>query len=88
MVLFLLNYGCAVNTRDKQERTALHLAAYMGHEDVVWTLLQRSADVNARDKNVSWAISKKKFLVCLFPHPFFLNDVFLAEVYTTACCSS
>lgn len=53
MVTFLLKFGCAVNTRDKKERTALHWAAFMGHEDVVWSILQRSADVNARDKNVS-----------------------------------
>lgn len=52
MVNFLLNSGCAINTRDKKERTALHWAAFMGHEDVVWTLLQKYADVNARDKDV------------------------------------
>lgn len=53
MVNFLLSYRCAVNTRDKKERTALHWAAFMGHEDIVWTLIQSSADVNARDKDVS-----------------------------------
>lgn len=76
MVTFLLKFGCAVNTRDKKERTALHWAAFMGHEDVVWSILQRSADVNARDKNVS------VFLFLLF----FLCVLVFSVFHCSLCC--
>ena len=33
------HYGCDVNYLDKNGNTALHLAAYYGHADVVATLL-------------------------------------------------
>jgi len=40
-----------VNIVNNNNQTALHLAAYQGHSDVMKELLGCKADVNVRDKN-------------------------------------
>ena len=52
MVQLLLEKGATINAFDKQDRRALHWAAYMGHVDVVRTLVSYGAEVNCRDKQV------------------------------------
>lgn len=47
-VRYYLDSGVSVDMTDGRE-TALHLACYRGREDVVQLLLERNADVNARD---------------------------------------
>ncbi|CAC5361213.1 unnamed protein product [Mytilus coruscus] len=53
-----------VHDRDNQERTVLHLAAIGGHGDVVNYLLDKGADLEARDKfNISpWDYARNKQL--------------------------
>uniref|UniRef100_A0A7S4H8T1 Cyclic nucleotide-binding domain-containing protein n=1 Tax=Guillardia theta TaxID=55529 RepID=A0A7S4H8T1_GUITH len=46
----LISNGINVNESNYDLRTALHLAACEGHEDVVKYLLSKSADVNCRDR--------------------------------------
>lgn len=53
MCELLLTNGVMVNALDKQDRRALHWAAYMGHCDVVRLLLQFGAEVGVRDREVS-----------------------------------
>lgn len=50
-----------INQRDAQGATALHYAAFSGHRAVVQELVQRGADVNAKDAEfgatpAGWAI--------------------------------
>jgi hypothetical protein len=45
-----LSRGAAIESRDKQGRTALILAAQNGHADAVMLLIQKGADTRARDK--------------------------------------
>jgi ankyrin repeat protein len=50
-----------INQRDAQGATALHYAAFSGHRAVVHELVQRGADVNAKDAEfgatpAGWAI--------------------------------
>ena len=49
MVRLLLDKGAYINAKDSYERTALHLAAFDGHKDIVQLLLDRGADVNPKD---------------------------------------
>jgi hypothetical protein len=44
------HYGCDVNYLDKTGNTALHLAAYYGHADVVATLLRLNSDLTIKNK--------------------------------------
>jgi hypothetical protein len=46
----LLDSGIYVNFRDIDDRTALHIAACQGQTDVVKLLLQRGAEVDAKDR--------------------------------------
>ena len=46
-----LRNGANVNAKDEDGRTALHLAAFNGHADIVEALLRHGADVNAKDKD-------------------------------------
>jgi len=43
-----------VDARDQDESTPLHCAAWKGQVDVVTTLLDAGADVNAQNKNDHW----------------------------------
>ncbi|KAH1006780.1 hypothetical protein HUJ05_007483 [Dendroctonus ponderosae] len=45
----LINEGVPLNTVDKTGRSALHLAAYAGHCDCVWLLLQNGAKMDVQD---------------------------------------
>lgn len=56
MAELLITNGCLVNACDKKERRPLHYAAFMGHEDLVRLLLNHGADVNAKDRSVSYSI--------------------------------
>jgi hypothetical protein len=44
------HYGCDANYLDKAGNTALHLAAYNGHADVVATLLRLNSDPTIKNK--------------------------------------
>jgi len=46
----MLDEGADVNEGDYDRRTALHLAASEGQLDVVRLLIERGADVSARDR--------------------------------------
>ncbi len=52
-VRVLLSYRARVNTRDKQDRTALHLAAAGGSVEIVKLLLDSDADCSVIDYKVS-----------------------------------
>jgi len=56
----LLNNGAKINARMKDRRTALMLAALIGHVDAVKLLLERGAEVNARDSGQYTALSLAK----------------------------
>jgi uncharacterized protein len=45
----LLDAGAAVNARDRNGRSALHAAAAQGYSDVVKLLVERGADIGAKD---------------------------------------
>ncbi|KAL1979537.1 hypothetical protein VTN96DRAFT_5584 [Rasamsonia emersonii] len=49
IVQLLLDYGACPETRDKEGRTALMMAAWKNHWHVLQLLISRGADVNARD---------------------------------------
>jgi len=53
----LLDWGANVDTADKKDRRPLHWAAYMGHIDVIQSLLAFGADVDCRDKQVKIVFS-------------------------------
>ncbi|MDE4996692.1 ankyrin repeat domain-containing protein, partial [Francisella tularensis subsp. holarctica] len=42
--------GVDINKCDYDKRTALHLAAAEGHEDIVKNLIRKGADINAIDR--------------------------------------
>jgi len=44
-----LKYGADVSIVFGDNQTALHLAAYQGHSDMMKELLENKADVNAKD---------------------------------------
>ena len=54
-------YGCDINARQKKdEGTALHVAAYYGHGDVVELLLKHGSDRTARNKYNETALESAK----------------------------
>ena len=60
VVEYLLDLGLDVNVRFQDGATGMHLAAYLGHADLVRFLLQRGADKTIRDQKfgadpVGWA---------------------------------
>ncbi len=52
MVKLLLEKGATINAFDKKDRRAIHWAAFMGHVDVIKTLVSYGAELNCRDKQV------------------------------------
>ena len=53
--------GTDINTRNKYRQTPLHLAATGGHIEIVRLLLEKGADINARDIKgtpLHWAASR------------------------------
>ena len=52
MTELLLENGANINAFDRQERRALHWAAFSGHDEIVKLLLEHGADPNAKDKQV------------------------------------
>jgi ankyrin repeat protein len=59
----LIEAGADVNDLTETGRTALMLAAYWGHANIVQLLLEKGADVNVKDKDgytaVDYARSQK-----------------------------
>lgn len=47
--LLWANSSCCINLKDKNNWTMLHWAASEGHENVCYWLLQRGADIQAKD---------------------------------------
>jgi len=43
-----------IDARDRDESTPLHCACWKGHQDVVALLIERGADVKARNHNTHW----------------------------------
>jgi hypothetical protein len=57
----ICHYGCDINARQKKDQgTALHLAAYYGHGDVVEVLLKHGADRTATNKYKETALESAK----------------------------
>jgi hypothetical protein len=57
----ICHYGCDINARQKKdEGTALHLAAYYGHGDVVELLLKHGSDRTATNKYKETALESAK----------------------------
>jgi ankyrin repeat protein len=54
--LILLQHGADVKLKDKQEMTALHLAAERGMSKAVEKLIQQGADVNSQDSKINFGI--------------------------------
>lgn len=52
MLELLLEFGWRVDARNDALETALHLACYSGHANIVECLLDRGADVNARTRDL------------------------------------
>ena len=52
MVQMLLENKAKINALDKKERQAMHWACFMGHIDVVMTLVEHGADLTCSDKQV------------------------------------
>ena len=50
MSLLLSKLTEQIHTKDKRERTALHIAAEHGHRDMISLLLGQGADINGADK--------------------------------------
>lgn len=50
-VQLLLKYKARVDARDAQRRSALHVAAFQGHDDILAALLGAGADVRGRDND-------------------------------------
>lgn len=48
--VFLYSSGAFVNATNNRGDTALHIAAYRGHVDIIMTLLRAKADVNLRNE--------------------------------------
>src|SRR5947207_715752 len=46
----LLDQGADPEVTDDNGLTPLHLAAYLGHRDIVTTLVSAGADIHARDR--------------------------------------
>jgi hypothetical protein len=46
-----ISSGQDINSRNKQGKTALHIATYRGHSDVLLALIHANADVQAQDKS-------------------------------------
>jgi ankyrin repeat protein len=53
----LLDHKADVNAQDNIGTTILHMAAYMGHERVVSSLLQHDADIETRNANGGTALA-------------------------------
>ena len=80
----IMDRGLAQVTRDIDGTTALHLAAALGHTDIVEVLLKAGADPMARDKNRMTAfdlavdanhkVTARQILQCGYPMP----DIFEA----------
>jgi len=47
---FVFHSGAFVNARNSRGDTALHIAAYRGHVDIIMTLLRAKADVSIRNE--------------------------------------
>lgn len=45
----LIEHGCPIDTRDKYGLTAIHLASYEGHAEIVEFLLSKNLSVNSTD---------------------------------------
>ena len=57
----ICHYGCDINARqEKDQGTALHLAAYYGHGDVVELLLKHGADRTATNKYKETALASAR----------------------------
>jgi ankyrin repeat protein len=52
-ILREINKRVPVNTKDENGKTALHIAAYVGHSEIVELLIAVGADVNAKDEDGS-----------------------------------
>ncbi|EKX51651.1 hypothetical protein GUITHDRAFT_66081, partial [Guillardia theta CCMP2712] len=55
-VRFLVEQGADLHARDSWNKTALHLAAELGHYDICDYLIRSGADVNATNKNNQTAL--------------------------------
>ncbi|XP_060594742.1 ankyrin-3-like [Ruditapes philippinarum] len=77
----LLNHGAVVNVNGgKFQRTPLHIAADMGHTDLVQLLLNKGADVNIRDHKNDYPCQSAAVL----GHSKILKEILEKDIYSGA----
>lgn len=76
MTEYLAQIGCVINASDRQDRRALHFAAYMGHDGIVRALIAKGADVD-----VKVIYLKFFFYFCYFCYLYYKIYIYIIILY-------